>query len=146
MSTNHHTPYIDGTTDFKAVDMNAPIAKLDQAITDLQAQDLHFMRDGKPGDGQVLLRVKFRRAFTIPAGLTLSGLDALVAATAEAVCSVKKDGTEFGTMTFAASGTITTQAAALETVFAIGDILTVIAPVTADATLADLFGTIVGSR
>jgi len=155
MTTNYHTA-LDGTKYHnKAADMEAPLAALDSAITDnasaitaLQTQpyDMPIMYNGKPTDGLVLLRIEMVRAVTIQAGLTLSVFKSLIASTASAVFSLKKGGTDFGTMTFAISGTTATLVAASETVFAAGDILTVVAPATADTTLADLFGTIVGSR
>lgn len=32
MSTDYHTPYVDGTTTYKAADMNAPLGELDEEI------------------------------------------------------------------------------------------------------------------
>lgn len=148
MTANYHTP-LDGTKYYnKAEDVNAPFSELDQAITDLQTQpyDIPIMYNGPPTDALVMLRIEMVRTVTFPAGLTLSRLKALTAATAEAVFSLKKGVTEFGTMTFAISGTVATVAAPSETVFAAGDILTLVAPSTADATLADLYGMIVGTR
>jgi hypothetical protein len=37
MSTNHHTPYVDGTTLFRATDMNVPLGELDAEITSIAA-------------------------------------------------------------------------------------------------------------
>ena len=146
MSTNYHTP-IDGTKYYnKSSDIELPLSELDSAITDLQTHDIPVMHNGAPTNGLVLLRIEMVRAVTFPAGLTLSRLKALVAATAESIFSLKKNGTEFGTMTFAISGTLATVAAASEAVFADGDILTLVSPATADITLADLYGMIVGSR
>lgn len=102
--------------------------------------------NGVTTNGLVLIRVPVARAITFPSGMTGSNLIAETAATAQTVFSLKKNGVEFGTATFAASGTSATFAAASETSFAAGDILTVVAPATADATLADLGWAIVGSR
>lgn len=152
-TTNHHTPYDENTHPANATEMNGPLSELDEAITNqgtaisaLQAFDMHFMFSGQPGAGEVLLKIKARRQFTVPAGLSGSGLDADTVATAEAICSVQKNGIEFGTMTIAAAGTSATLAAASATSFAIHDILTVLAPASQDTTLADLFGAIVGVR
>ena len=79
---------------------------------------------------------------TLTGSLMISG----IAATADAVFSIKKNGTEFGTATFAASGTSATFAAASETIFSIGDILTITAPATPDATLGNLGWAIGGTR
>lgn len=148
MTTNYHTP-IDGTKYYnKASDIESPLAELDSAITDLQTQpyDIPVMYNGTPADALVILRIEMVRAVTFPAGLTLSRLKALVAATGSSVFSLKKNGTEFATLTFGAAGTTATIVAASETTFSSGDILTLVAPVTADATLADLYGMLVGTR
>lgn len=36
MSTHYHTPWEDGVTEYKEVDMNAPLGELDQAIDDIR--------------------------------------------------------------------------------------------------------------
>ena len=101
---------------------------------------------GVPTDELVMVAWPLPRAVTFPAGLTLSKVVASTAATAEAVVSLKKNGTEFGTATFAAAGTVATLAAASATSFAAGDILTIVAPATADATLAGIAWALAGVR
>ena len=100
---------------------------------------------GKPTAGEEVARLAVSDAFTLPAGLTGSRGSAGVAATASAVFSLKKNGTEFGTATFAAAGTTATFAAASATSFAAGDVLTIVAPATADSTLADIALTLDGA-
>ena len=51
--------------------------------------------------------------------------------------SIQKNGTQFLTATVAASGTTATFSSS-QTDFAAGDVLKVVAPATADATLADI--------
>ena len=92
----------------------------------------------------VLVNV-FTKAVTFPAGLTGSQAKALTAATASTVLSVRKNGTQFGTITFAAAGTTGTFAAASSTAFAAGDILSVVGPATADTTLSGLGLALVGA-
>lgn len=65
------------------------------------------------------------------------------APTGTAALSVNKNGTPFGTITFSGS-TVTFSAPA--TSFAIGDLLEIIAPASADATLAKLAITLFGTR
>lgn len=77
-------------------------------------------------------------AVDFPVALAGSYSKAGAAADAETVFSVKKNGSEFGTITFAASGTTGTLAAASATIFSAGDVLTIVAPASADATLADV--------
>lgn len=92
---------------------------------------------GKPAASDVVLRFEAVRAFTFPSGMTGSVAKAAVAATASTVLVLAKDGTQFGTLTFAAGGTSGTFAAASSTSFAAGNVLTVTAPATADSTFAD---------
>lgn len=100
---------------------------------------------GPLGDGETFFGVIMARAASFPAGLTGSQAKAGAAATAETVIALKKNGTQFGTVTFAAAGTSGAFAAASETTFAAGDVLTAVGPSPADATLADLRITLTGA-
>ncbi len=101
---------------------------------------------GAPAASATLLRYPMPRAVTFPAGMANSKAVANTAATASATFSLKKNGTQFGTFAFAAAGTSATFAAASATSFAAGDILTIVAPSTADTTLADLGVALAGNR
>lgn len=92
---------------------------------------------GKPSNGEVVLLFVAPRAFRIPANAAGSRLKAGTAATGTAVFSIQKNGSEFLTATVAASGTTATFAGS-QVDFAAGDMLRIIAPATADATLADI--------
>jgi hypothetical protein len=88
------------------------------------------------------LRFTAGRAFTIPANLAGSIVAAKTAATASAVWNLQKNGSTVATFTFAAAGAtgaLSTQAAI---VFSVGDKLSIVAPATPDATLADVDFTI----
>lgn len=100
---------------------------------------------GKPADAAVVMRFVAVRAFSLPAGLTGSLAKCSTAATASTVLTFKKNGTAFGTATFAAAGTSATLAAASETTFAVGDVLTVENQATADTTFADAEITLVAT-
>jgi hypothetical protein len=92
---------------------------------------------GKPAGAAVVMRFVAVRAFTIPAGATGSIAKTSTVATASTTFSLQKNGAAFGTMVFgagAASGTFTVAAA---TSFAAGDVFTIVAPTTADATFGD---------
>lgn len=108
--------------------------------------DFALFVPGRPIAGRVAGRHDFRGTVTFPAGLTASRSTARVAAAAEAVFALKRNGTTFGTATFAAAGNVATLAAAEETVFTAGDILEVVAPDPRDATLADISITLAGNR
>jgi hypothetical protein len=65
------------------------------------------------------------------------------------VIDVKKNGTNIGTVTFAAAattGTFATTASGTPETFAAGDELRLVGPATADATLADIHITFAGTR
>ena len=167
MSNNHHTPYQDGTTAYKQVDMNAPLAELDaifggsfsgdkgKLMRINNAETAHELFDsaydvggslvGKPTASLTIMRLPMVRPVVFPASLTGSQFKAGVAATAQTVFSIKKNGAEFGTATFAISGTSATFAGAGAS-FVSGDILTIVAPGSPDATLGDLGWLLSGTR
>jgi hypothetical protein len=93
---------------------------------------------GKPLAGELLFLHFPTSNFLIPAGLANSQVRSLNAATASSVFSLRKNGVEFGTITFAAAGTIATFAAAGNTSFTMTDRLELVAPATQDAALADI--------
>ena len=100
---------------------------------------------GKPGDAAVILRFPMTRAVRFPTNLAASQGIAGTAATATATFNLAKNGSNFGTMVFAGSGTVPTFTGT-QTDFAAGDILTLTAPSTADATLADIGFAFAGTR
>jgi len=97
-------------------------------------------------DGETVLRHVAARAFSLPAALTGSVLKAGSGATAETILSCEKNGVQFGTITVAASATSGTFTAAAETSFAVGDVLIIEGPATADVSLADVAITLKGVR
>ena len=104
---------------------------------------------GSPGDAAYLLvPVKFTVAVTFPANFSGSYAIAQVAATAETILTINKNGSPCGTITFAASGTIGTFASSggNPVSFADGDTMSVVNQATADATLADIGITLSGTR
>jgi hypothetical protein len=92
------------------------------------------------------MRYPFPRPAIFPAGLTNSKGVAATAATAQADFNLLKNGVSFGTMRFAVAGTAATFIAASQASFAIGDVLTVVAPATPDATLANIGFALAGTR
>lgn len=85
------------------------------------------------------------RASTIPINATGSLAIATVAATASTVFLIKQNGTQIGTITFAASGTTGTFSFPSAVTFAVGDVLEIDGPANADATLANIAITLKGS-
>lgn len=107
--------------------------------------DLALFVQARPTDGELVSRHIFTEFVSFPAGLTDSYSTAVTASTGTAEFSLEKNGSEFGTVTFTSSAT-GVLAAASETVFSPGDLLTVIAPASQDATLADVSLTLTGTR
>jgi hypothetical protein len=108
--------------------------------------DLTAFYPGVPTASALVTRVPLARAVVFPASLTNSVFKARVAATAQTDFDVQKNGSSFGTIRFAAAGTTATFIAASQTTFAAGDVLSIIAPTSPDATLADIGGVLVGTR
>jgi hypothetical protein len=111
-----------------------------------QPFDLMAFYPGVPTASALVTRVPVARAVTFPSGLTGSVGKASVAATASTAFDIQKNGTSVGTMTFAASATSATFTAASAISLAAGDILSIVAPGTADATLASVGIVLAGSR
>lgn len=86
--------------------------------------------------GVILSRIA-AQPFRLPAGMATSKAVASTASTGTAVFNIKKNGTNVGTITFTAS-TNGVFAMASATSFAVGDVLTVVGPASADATLAGI--------
>ncbi|MBL0420517.1 collagen-like protein [Ramlibacter sp. AW1] len=94
---------------------------------------------GEPEDSAIVLYVPVAVAVTFPDDFAGSYAVAKVAATASTVFDVKANGSSVGSITFAAtgsSGTFTTTGGAVS--LTAGQTLEIVAPATADATLADI--------
>lgn len=101
---------------------------------------------GKPTASQVILRLPMVRSVTFPTDLTGSRGVAGVAATAQTDFDLKRGGSSFGTMRFAVSGTVASFISASGASFAAGDVLTVVAPGSPDATLEHIGFLLAGTR
>jgi len=111
-----------------------------------QPYDIGAQLTGVPAASLVMLRYKFPRAVDYPAGLTDSQGTAGTSATAQTDFDIRLNGVSVGTMRFAAAGTSATFIMASPQSVAQGDILTVIAPASPDATLADVSFVLAGTR
>jgi hypothetical protein len=94
----------------------------------------------------VVQRYVFADTVTFPAGLIGSQGTAGVPAATTATYHISKNGTTVGTMVFAAGATTATFAMGSATAYLAADILTVVAPASPDATLANLAWNFVGSH
>ena len=114
------------------------ITSLTGVVAGMKIEPVENFFNGAPTANFVVNRFIATRAFSIPINAANSQFKAVTAATASTVFTLAKNGASFGTATFAAAGTSATFAAAAATSFAAGDILTITAPATPDATLANL--------
>lgn len=114
-------------------------------VTEAVPYHLGLYLEGTYAADKVVAKFIAPVAITLPASLAGSYAKSEVAATASTVFSVNKNGSGIGTMTFAISATTGTFAGAGAS-FAAGDVLSVVAPATPDATLAGLHTTLVATR
>jgi len=108
--------------------------------------DVGAMVAGVPDAEAVCLRYKFPREVTFAAGLSPSQGVAGEAATGDTDFDIQLNGVSVGTMSFAAAANVATFDMSSETVCEVGDVLTVIAPSSPDATLADISFVLAGTR
>lgn len=125
-----------------AVQVNSGATALEFVINPF---DIGTTVGGTPTNSQECLRIPMVRAVRFPASMTGSQSKAGTASTGNVAFSLQKNGSQFGTITFNATAT-GVFAAATETTFAIGDQLTIVAPATADSTLADIGILLKGTR
>lgn len=113
-----------------------------------QPFDMHAFYPGIPTASAKVIRVPIARAVTFAANFSGSYFAASANATATTVFDVQKNGSSIGSVSIASSGTTATFTTTSGTSksFAAGDVLSIIAPGTADATLADVGFVLVGSR
>lgn len=100
----------------------------------------------RPASGATMAKWVAPSLVMFRAGLIESRGNADENATANSVFSLKKNGVQFATATFASANKLAIFACATDTAFAAGDVLTVIAPNPRDATLSNIALTIVGFR
>ena len=108
--------------------------------------DLTAFYPGIPTSSALVTRVPVARAITFPASLTGSVGTATVAATSTTDFDVRKNGASVGTVRFASASTTATFIAASLIVLAAGDVISIYAPATADATLANIGIVLAGTR
>lgn len=108
--------------------------------------DIAAFAPGLGSNNQVLLRIAVNRAITFPASATLSNAVASANATGSTTYTISKNGSSFATINYAASSATGIYTQASPSVFAAGDVLKIVGPATADATLKDVGITLAGLR
>ena len=130
----------------KLVKVNSGATALEFVAVPALPYLLSFDAPGVPTASMIVFHHVFTQAVSFVASLTDSYVKAGTAATAQTDFDLKKNGSSIGTVRFAAAGTTATYVSISASSWAAGDILTLIAPATPDATIADIWGTLVGVR
>jgi len=128
----------DNTLATSIATLNASLTTLTAQVNSHQLQEVQAYQAAAPAASQVVLSYVASRAATLPVNLSGSQAKAATAATASATFTVTHNGTNVGTLVFAAAGTVPTLTMASAQTLAAGDTITVIAPATPDATLAKI--------
>lgn len=115
-------------------------AAVTRATLGANIYDIAFFVAGKPSNSQVILEFIATRSVVMPASLTGSQAKAGTASSATATFDIQVNGVSKGSMVFTSSATGTFTFSSQVTLAA-GDVLTVIAPGSADANLADVRAT-----
>ena len=118
---------------------------LGQTAAIFSRYDVASFDTDRPASGELLLKL-YPPGVTFRAGMTDSRAGAEVAASANAVFSLTKNGTQFATLTFAAASAVGVIACPGDTSFTTGDVLRVLAPNPRDATLSGVAATFIGYR
>lgn len=124
-------------------DFNTQLALtvIDESV---EGQTVKGFFPGVPGVSQLLYAEAFSKPITFLAGLPLAVCKSLLSATAATDIDIKKNGTSIGTIHFAIGGTVATFVFAAKVSFAAGDIIKLVAPASADATLGDIVFNLTG--
>lgn len=133
---------VDGLT--TATTRVVTVADLDVKLD--SSYDVGGFYPGVPTASALVSQYPFPRSVKFPSGLTGSQGKAGTAATAQTDFDIQKNGSSVGTMRFAVSATVASFIMGSETTFSAGDVLKVIAPVTPDATLANVSFALAGVK
>lgn len=108
--------------------------------------DIALFVPGQPAATALVFRFVFPRAVSFPTNLAGSLGLAVTAPTGAAAFTVRRNGTNVGSIDFAAGQTTAAFTLAGGAAFAAGDVLELVAPSPQDGTLADLSITLLGTR
>lgn len=100
--------------------------------------DIATFYPGVPGSSQTIIRWVATRTVNVGAGAPGSQLSAGTAATGSTTFTIKKNGASVGTVVVSSSGTTGVFTVASAFSLAAGDVLSVVGPSSADATIADI--------
>lgn len=127
--------------------INGNFTILDSLVYNAIATDIRFalFASGKPGAGELLTRYVFTDAIRFPSSLSTSRGSSIIASAASSAFAFARNGVNFGTATFGIGASIPIFAGS-ETLFNIGDILTITAPLVQDTTLSSVSLTLAATK
>ncbi len=120
------------------------ISEISNDITFLRTHQVTGYYASAPTSNLIIGAKVFASVANLPLALAGSYAISHVAATASTTFTISKNGTPFGSFNFAPSATTATFSGPA-TSFAPGDIITVVAPATADSTLSGVAYTLLGT-
>lgn len=110
------------------------------------AFDANMFFPGSYSSNQILARILIPKNMKLLSGLSGSFSSSTVAATSTTAISILKNASSIGSIEFAAGGTTGSFTFASDVTFAPGDILSIVAPSSPDATLSNVSLTLSGVR
>lgn len=150
MSTHYHTAYVDGTTEYKADDMNIPLGELDQAINDIRGPKKYDFMGQYLGDvlnsGALLMQGIPGRYMVLESGAPGSRLYVGTSPASQRVFSIKRNGVQIGTVTCNPGHNWGAISVASSVAFYSGDLLELTGPSPADGTMKDVSWNFILSR
>ena len=150
MTTNYHTPWVDGTSEYKEADMGAPLEELDEAVTALHVPKYYDhigqYLDSKPNSGALLMRGVVSRYMVLEGGAARSEMYAGTLTTNPAVFTIQRNGQSIGTITMNPGHPRGAFSVATPVAFYSSDVLELVAPNPQDATLENISWNIVLMR
>jgi hypothetical protein len=151
MSTNYHTPWEDGTDEYKAADMNVPLGELDAAIGARAGPKKYDYMGQYLGDvlnsNALLMQGLTGRYMVLVAGAPGSRLYVGTPPTdGPATFTIKRNGTTIGTVLTNPGSNWGAFTVSADVAFINGDMLELYGPNPADASLQDVSWNIILAR
>lgn len=151
MSDKYHTEFVDGTTEYKAADMGAPLGELDQAIDDLHGfKKYDFMGQylgSTLNSAALMMRGVISRYVALKANAPDSEMYVGTPPTdGPATFIIRRNGSNVGTILVNPGHNRGAFTVASDVAFYHGDVIELLAPNPADASLQDVSWSIVLTR
>jgi len=144
ISSNINLSTLNANTVTQAPNDNSNKLASTAYVDKLSYYDIMGGSTGRPASNAIVMTFVAIRPVNFAINMGISQAVAGTAATSQTIYTLKKNGTSFGTITYASGATLATFSSTA-TSFISGDILTVVAPTPSDATLSDLGFTLTGT-